>query len=159
MLLSPFDTPAIIEKILSFFKEVLMISKERNIDAHMYLLPLIPYPETPLYERYKDYVDIKNYSQLAGISKQDLSVWKFDEETFGLKCQHHYLLGFRKMLKLSQRDAHKVAYLNFLALSMSYQYLQGTKRFEDMDILYSEYRNDKQVKAIFRAICEKKEKL
>ena len=82
MLLTPFDTPETIEKILSFYQEVFLIGKERNIEAPVYLLPLVPYPETKLYERYKDNICLENYKQLAGTSLHDLSIRKFDEEKF-----------------------------------------------------------------------------
>jgi len=154
MLLTPFDTPETIEKILSFYQEVFLIGKERNIETPVYLLPLIPYPETKLHERYKDNIHLEDYRQLAGTSKHDLSIRKFDEEPFGLQCERCFLVGYNMMMKCLQKeyDAFRVSYLNFMSLSIAYQCLQGKKTLEEIDILPSEYANDRLIEAIFHAI-------
>ena len=82
MLLTPFDTPTSIEKLISFYREVLIIAERKNINASMRFYPLIPYPDTQLHRRYKDNIEIKSYNQLAGLTVKDLSMRKFDEEKF-----------------------------------------------------------------------------
>lgn len=152
MILTPFDTPKTVEKILTFYKEILTIGRERKIDVRMYLLPLIPYPWTVLHERYKEYINIQNYEQLEATFATDLSIRQFDKEPFGLLCEKYYLEGFNFLRSLDEESPYKIAYLNFLALSTAYQYLQGKREFEEIDIWFPEYKDDPVVKSIFEVI-------
>lgn len=150
MLLTPFDTPATIEAILSFYKEILTISRQKNINAVMYLYPLVPYPGTRFSKKYRKNINLQNYGQLSGSGENALDIRKFDEELFGLRCLRAQQRAFEVFIKHIPDDEARGADLCFLSLSMAYQYIQGKQSLEEMEFPDPIYREDPVVNLMFR---------
>lgn len=154
MLLSPFDTESSIERIIDFNKKLLQIQKKTGKKIRLFLSPLIPYPWTPLFQRHKDKINFTDYSQLKSSSLYDPTLRKDDESLFGSQFLRKFSAPFFTSTSnyLTKKEPFKEEYLQFLALSMTYQYFQWKTTLAEMDILYPEYRKDKWVIAIFNAI-------
>lgn len=154
MLITPFDTPESIEKIIKLHAETLKIQKETGKNIWMYLSPLVPYPGTKLYKRHKDKIDFRDYSQLGSQWSYDPTIWKYDEKLFWTTFLRYFSAPFMtaNATLLTQKDEFRANYLEFLALSMTHQYLQWKKNKEDMDVLFPEYKDSEMVTAIFNAI-------
>ncbi len=154
MLLTPFDTEETLQKIIDLYKKILCIQKDTWKNIRMYLAPLVPYPGTALYKRHEDKIDFHNYAQLGSQINYDPSIRRYDEKLFGTKFlrkfQAPFMTAHTKIL--FQDDEAKENYLKFLALSMTFQYLQWKQSLDEMDILFPEYKDSQMVKAIFDAV-------
>ena len=153
MLLTPFDTTTTIEKIIGFYKEILAINKTMEKNAWLYLSPLVPYPGSKLYDTNKDKISFTGYRQLGSSRMYDPTLRKYDEKMFGTKFLRYFSAPFitSNNTILTHKDDFRANYLRFLALTMTYQYLQWISKKEDMDILYPEYEADIGVNAVFDA--------
>lgn len=154
VLLSPFDTQSTIEKIIRVAKELLQIQKDMDKKISLFLSPLIPYPWTPLFERNREKINFVDYKQLGSSILYDPALRKENDSLFGTKFLRKFSAPFLTLWNnyLTKKNKFKQEYLQFLALSMTYQYLQWKTTLDEMDITYPEYRKDKWVIAIFNAI-------
>ncbi len=154
ILLSPFDAQSTIEKIIEVAKELLQIQKETNKKITLFLSPLIPYPWTELFTRHREKIDFTDYKQLWSSSLYDPTLRKEDDSLFGTQFLRKFSAPFFTSGSnyLTKKDKFREEYLQFLALSMTYQYLQWKTKLDEMDILYPEYKKDKWVIAIFNSI-------
>ena len=154
ILLSPFDTESTIEKIIDFNKKLLEIQKKTDKKIRLYISPLIPYPWTSLFEWHREKINFNDYTQLWSSSLYDPTLRKENDELFGTKFLRRFSAPFFTSGSnyLDKNNRFKGEYLQFLALSMTYQYLQWKTKLEEMDILYPEYRKDKWVISVFNSV-------
>ena len=139
MILSPFDTPRSIEKIMGFFRKVFFVQQLRSyLDIHFVMFGLIPYPSSDLFKIYTKNIDLK---KLILNPKQDLvfyntKIWRFPEEMYGLSFINKFRILFTAALAVGaeKRSRQVTNYLFIEGLSMTQQYLQGIASFEKMDL-------------------------
>lgn len=149
MLLTPFDTPDTIKKLIDFYWELLQLCENSENNIHMSISPLVPYPGTELYNSKQEYIKDFSYSKL---DDRNLSVW--DEKLgFGVKFLNSFRAPSHTALniQLSDENILRSEYVKFLALSMTYQFFQGKKKLKEMDIPI-QYKENKIVKIIYDSL-------
>ncbi|MEI7562907.1 MAG: hypothetical protein WCJ39_04315 [bacterium] len=154
MLLTPLDTKETIQRILDFFAKTLQAAKDFNKTLDIYFAPLIPYPGTKVFQRVQPYIKDFRYDKLYSTIFFDPTLWNEEFGLFGVEFLRRFnapFLASRNNLFFTE-DRFRNEYLQYLALSMTYQYLQGKQTLEEMDHLFPEYKNDKAVEAIFYSL-------
>lgn len=155
ILLSPFDSPDTIQKILQIGKELLVVQRETGKNIEFFLSPLIPYPWTKFFEKHKNMINFVDYGQFKSSIYFDPSIWKDNDDLFGLTLLKSFSAPFLTSCSIdyTQNDKFKEQYLQFLALSMTYQYIhQGKTALKELDILFPEFQDDPWVQSIFESL-------